>query len=70
MFTSVPSLDAVTQCLAPVFSQPNFQNQGAILRGWIMCLSYRSAAGSWRNSETSRLPSSQLRLKETTWTAS
>jgi hypothetical protein len=42
MFTSVPSLDAVMQCLAPVFTQPSFQTQGAIFLGWIMCLKHRT----------------------------
>ncbi len=42
MFTSVPSLDAVMQCLAPVFTQPSFQTQVSIFVGWIMCLKHRT----------------------------
>lgn len=45
MFTSIPSLDAVLQCLLPVFTQPSFQTHVEVLLGWVMCLSKRTEYG-------------------------
>jgi DDE superfamily endonuclease len=38
MFTSIPSLDPILQCLMPAFTQPSFQTHIAVLLGWVMCL--------------------------------
>jgi hypothetical protein len=45
MFTSIPSLDPVLQCLLPVFTQPSFQTHLEILLGWVMCLGKRTEFG-------------------------
>ena len=42
MFTSIPSLDPVLQCLLPAFTQPSFQTHIEVLLGWVMCLSKRT----------------------------
>jgi hypothetical protein len=38
MWPMIPSLDAVVQGLAPVFSQPCFHTHCQLLLGWILCL--------------------------------
>jgi hypothetical protein len=45
MFTSIPSLDPVLQCLLPAFTQPSFQTHIEVLLGWVMCLSKRTEYG-------------------------
>jgi hypothetical protein len=45
MFTSIPSLDSVLQCLIPVFTQPSFQTHIEVLMGWVMCLGKRTEYG-------------------------
>ena len=45
MFTSIPSLDPVLQCLLPVFTQPSFQTHVEVLLGWVMCLGKRTEYG-------------------------
>ena len=45
MFTSIPSLDSVLQCLLPAFTQPSFQTHVEVLLGWVMCLSKRTEYG-------------------------
>jgi len=45
MFTSIPSLDPILQCLLPVFTQPSFQTHIEVLLGWVMCLSKRTEYG-------------------------
>jgi hypothetical protein len=45
MFTSIPSLDSVLQCLLPVFTQPSFQTHIEVLLGWVMCLGKRTEYG-------------------------
>jgi hypothetical protein len=45
MFTSIPSLDPVLQCLLPAFTQPSFQTHIEVLLGWVMCLSRRTEYG-------------------------
>jgi len=45
MFTSIPSLDSILQCLMPVFTQPSFQTHIEVLLGWVMCLSRRTEYG-------------------------
>ena len=45
MFTSIPSLDSVVQCLLPVFTQPSFQTHVEVLLGWMMCLGKRTEYG-------------------------
>ena len=45
MFTSIPSLDSVLQCLLLVFTQPSFQTHLEVLLGWVMCLSKRTEYG-------------------------
>ena len=48
MFTSIPSLNPILQCLLPVFTHPTFQTQVEILLGWTMCLSKRTEYGVFR----------------------
>jgi len=45
MFTSIPSLDLVLQCLLPVFTQPTFRTHIEVFLGWVMCLSRRTEYG-------------------------
>jgi hypothetical protein len=45
MFTSIPSLDPILQCLLPAFTQPSFQTHIEVLLGWVMCLSKRTEYG-------------------------
>ena len=45
MFTSIPVLDSVLQCLMPAFTQPSFQTQIEVLLGWVMCLGRRTEYG-------------------------
>jgi hypothetical protein len=45
MFTSIPSLDSILQCLLPAFTQPSFQTHLEVLLGWAMCLSRRTEYG-------------------------
>jgi hypothetical protein len=45
MFTSIPSIDSVLQCLLPVFTQPSFQTHIEVLLGWVMCLGKRTEYG-------------------------
>ena len=45
MFTSIPSLDSVVQCLLPAFTQPSFQTHIEVLLGWVMCLGKRTEYG-------------------------
>jgi hypothetical protein len=45
MFTSIPSLDPVLQCLLPAFTQPSFQTHIEVLLGWAMCLGKRTEFG-------------------------
>ncbi len=42
MFTSIPSLDPILQCLLPAFTQPSFQTHVEVFLGWVMCLSKRT----------------------------
>jgi hypothetical protein len=42
MFTSIPSLDPILQCLLPAFTQPSFQTHVEVFLGWLMCLSRRT----------------------------
>jgi hypothetical protein len=45
MFTSIPSIDPILQCLLPVFTQPSFQTHIEVFLGWVMCLSKRTEYG-------------------------
>jgi len=45
MFTSIPSLDPILQCLLPAFTQPTFQTHIEVLLGWVMCLGKRTEYG-------------------------
>jgi hypothetical protein len=45
MFTSIPSLEAVVQCLLPAFSEPTFRTHVEVLLGWVMCLGKRTEFG-------------------------
>jgi hypothetical protein len=45
MFTSIPSLSPILQCLLPVFTEPTFQTHVEVLLGWVMCLSKRTEYG-------------------------
>ena len=45
MFTSIPSLDAVLQCVLPVFTQPSFRTHIEVFVGWVMCLGKRTEYG-------------------------
>ena len=61
MFTSIPSLDSVVQCLLPVFTQPSFQTHIEVLIGWVMCLSKRTEYGVFQTIEADTLVSRQQR---------
>ncbi len=45
MFTSIPSLDSVLQCLLPAFTQPSLRTHIEVLLGWVMCLGKRTEYG-------------------------
>ena len=45
MFTSIPSLDTILQCLQGAFTEPSFQTQIVVLIGWVMCLGKRTEFG-------------------------
>jgi hypothetical protein len=45
MFTSIPTLDTVLQCLQPAFTEPSFQTHVEVLLGWVMCLGKRTEFG-------------------------
>ena len=45
MFTSIPSVDSILQCLLPAFTQPSFQTHIEVFLGWVMCLSKRTEYG-------------------------
>jgi len=45
MFTSIPSLDSILQCLLPAFTQPSFHTHIEVLLGWVMCLGKRTEYG-------------------------
>ncbi len=45
MFTSIPSVDLVLQCLVPAFTQPSFQTHVEVFLGWVMCLGKRTEYG-------------------------
>ena len=45
MFTSIPSLDSVLQCLLPVFTQPSLRTHIEVFIGWVMCLGKRTEYG-------------------------
>lgn len=60
MFTSIPSLDSVLQCLVPAFTQPSFRTQIEVFLGWVMCLSRRTEYGVF---QTIRADTPVLRKK-------
>jgi hypothetical protein len=45
MFTSIPSLDTILQCLQPAFTEPSFRTHIEVLLGWVMCLGKRTEFG-------------------------
>lgn len=45
MFTSIPSLDSVLQCLLLAFTEPSFQTHVEVFLGWVMCLGRRTEFG-------------------------
>lgn len=45
MFTSIPSLDSIFQCLLPAFTHPSFQTHIEVLLAWVMCLGKRTEYG-------------------------
>jgi hypothetical protein len=45
MFTSIPSLEPILQCLLPAFTQPSFQTHVEVFLGWVMCLGRRTEYG-------------------------
>ncbi len=51
MFTSIPSLDSVVQCLLPAFTQPSFQTHIEVLLGWVMCLGKRTEYGVFQTTQ-------------------
>ncbi|MBE0557339.1 MAG: transposase, partial [Proteobacteria bacterium] len=61
MFTSIPSLDPVLQCLLPVFTQPSFQTHVEVLLGWVMCLSKRTEYGVFQTIQADTLVSRKER---------
>ena len=42
MFTSIPSLNSVLQCLLPAFAQLSFQAHVEVFLDWVMCLGKRT----------------------------
>ena len=42
MWTMIPSLQALVQDLAPVFSEPSLVTHGQLLLAWLMCLGART----------------------------
>ena len=61
MFTSIPSLDSVLQCLLPAFTQPSFQTHIEVLLGWVMCLSKRTEYGVFQTIQADTPVSRQQR---------
>ena len=61
MFTSIPSLDSVVQCLLPVFTEPSFQTHVEVLLGWVMCLSKRTEYGVFQTIQADTPVSRQQR---------
>ena len=61
MFTSIPSLGSVVQCLLPVFTQPSFQTHIEVLIGWVMCLSKRTEYGVFQTIQADTPVSRQQR---------
>ena len=61
MFTSIPSLDSVLQCLLPAFTQPSFQTHVNVLLGWVMCLSKRTEYGVFQTIQADTPVSRQQR---------
>lgn len=51
MFTSIPSLDSVLQCLLPAFTEPSFQTHIEVLLGWVMCLGKRTEYGVFQTTQ-------------------
>jgi hypothetical protein len=45
MFSSIPSIDPMLQCLLPAFTQPSFQTHVSVFVGWVMCLGRRTEYG-------------------------
>jgi hypothetical protein len=45
MFTSIPSLDPVLQCLLAAFTEPSYQTHIEVFLGWVMCLGKRTEFG-------------------------
>ena len=52
MFTSIPSLDVVLECLLPAFTQPSFQTHLEVFLGWVMCLGRRTEFGVFTDPRT------------------
>jgi hypothetical protein len=48
MFTIIPSLDPIVQCLLPAFTQPSFQTHVEVFLGWVMCLGKRTEYSVFR----------------------
>ena len=48
MFTSIPSPDAMLQCLMPAFTQPSFRTHVEVFVAWVMCLGKRTEYGVFR----------------------
>ena len=42
MFTMLPSLESIVQCLAVAFTEPSFRTHTQILLAWVMCLGRRT----------------------------
>lgn len=61
MFTSIPSLDSVLQCLLPAFTQPSFQTHIEVFLGWVMCLSKRTEYGVFQTIQADTPVSRQQR---------
>jgi hypothetical protein len=61
MFTSIPCLDSILDCLLPVFTQPSFQTHIEVLLGWVMCLSKRTEYGVFQTIQADTPVSRQQR---------
>ena len=56
MWHMIPSLEAIVQALAPVFTQPSFTTQCQLLLAWLLCPGTHTPAASPTNPTPNRVP--------------
>ena len=61
MFTVIPTLEAILQCLSFAFTQPSFQTHVEVFLGWIMCLGKRTEYGVFQTVQADTLLSRKER---------